>query len=78
MLVSVSVAQGDPWLRPFGRRLCRAITETALAQLDNDGAAMPTFAGCILADRPNRQGAKEMLTSFTYSVGPGHRLALMD
>jgi hypothetical protein len=78
MLVSVNLAQGDPWLRPFSRRLCRAITETALAQIDRGEANRPAYAACILADRPDRKGAKDMLTSHAYSVGPGGRLALMD
>ena len=78
MLVSVSLAEGDPWLRPFGRRLCRGIAETALAQVEAGGAHRPVYAACILADRPARKGAKETLTSYAYSVGPDDRLALMD
>ena len=78
MLVRVNLASGDPWLRPFSRRICRGITETALAQVDSGGAGRPAYAACILADRPNRKGAKETLTSYGYSVGPGDRLALMD
>lgn len=78
MLVSVSVAEGDPWLRPFSRRLCRAITETALAQVDRGEAERPAFAGCILIDRPGRKGAKEVLIHHSYSIGPGQQLALMD
>jgi hypothetical protein len=77
MLVSVSIAEGDPWLRPFSRRLCREITETALALVERGEAERPAFAGCILIDRPGRKGAKEVLIQHSYSIGPGHQLALM-
>jgi hypothetical protein len=78
MLVSVSLADGDPWMRPFSRSLCRVITETALAQVDRGERDVPAFAGCVLVDRPGRNGAREVLTSHAYSVGPGRQLALMD
>jgi hypothetical protein len=78
MLVSVSLADGDPWMRPFSRRLCRAITEAALAQVDRGERDRPAFAGCVLVDRPGRKGAQESLMSHAYSVGPGQQLALMD
>jgi hypothetical protein len=76
MLISVSQADGDPWMRPFSRRLCRVITEAALAQAD--GRAAPTYAACILADRPRRSGAREVLSDYVYEIRPHHQLALMD
>jgi hypothetical protein len=78
MLVSVSLADGDPWMRPFSQRLCRAITETALAQVDRGERDRPAFAGCVLVDRPGRKGAQEVLVPHAYSVGPRLELALMD
>lgn len=79
MLISVSVASGDPWMRPFTRRLCRTITETALAQIDRGERDRPAYAACILADRPDRRGgAQDMLSSYAYSVGPQLQLARMD
>lgn len=77
MLISVSVAKGDPWMRPFSRRLCRAITDTALAQLGPGERDRPGYAACVLADRPGRQGAQQTLSSYVYSVGPDLQLALM-
>ena len=51
MLISVSVAKGDPWMRPFSRRLCRAITETALADVDRGERDRPAYAACVLVSR---------------------------
>ena len=78
MLVSVSLADGDPWLRPFSRRLCRAITEAALAAVDPGGRDGPAYAACILIDRPARLRAPEALIEHIYSVGLYHQLAAMN
>jgi hypothetical protein len=52
MLVSVGRFDGDPWMRPFGRRLCRDIVDAALERFDPDESNGPKYATCILADRP--------------------------
>ena len=78
MMISVSVANGDPWMRPFTRRLCRTITETALARVDTGERDRPAYAACVLADRPGRKGAQQALSSYVYSVGPQLQLARMD
>jgi hypothetical protein len=78
MLVSVSLADGDPWLRPFSRRLCRAITEAALAAADPGGRDGPAYAACILIDRPARLRGPEALIEHVYSVGLYHQLAPMN
>jgi len=55
MLISVSVAKGDPWMRPFSRRLCRAITETALADVDRgERDRRPTLPVSSQTGRPVR------------------------
>jgi len=68
MLVSVTLADGDPWMRPFSRRLCRAITETALAKLAASSLERPTYAACVLVDRPDRTGPTGAQTAFTSEV----------
>ncbi|MBX9840584.1 MAG: hypothetical protein K2Z80_02120 [Xanthobacteraceae bacterium] len=78
MLVSVSQAEGDPWLRPFTKWLCRRITEAALAKADPGGRDGPTYAACVLADRPQRSGAQETLVAHAFSVGLYHTLTRLD
>jgi hypothetical protein len=65
MLVSSTLAEGDPWMRPFSRRLCRAITEAALARLARSRLERPTYAACVLVDRPDRTGPTGAQTAFT-------------
>lgn len=78
MLISVSVADGDPWMRPFTRRLCREITEVALKNFDPLAADSPRYAACILADRPSYVSARKSLAISAYSVGPNNRLARIE
>jgi hypothetical protein len=78
MLVSVSRADGDPWMRSFTRRLCRAMTEAALKRFDPEAPDSPRYASCILADRPAYASAKKSLTVDAYSVGLGNELARME
>ena len=52
MLVNVTLANGDPWMRPFSGRLCRTITEAALMKLSATSVERPTHAACVLVDRP--------------------------
>jgi hypothetical protein len=33
MLIGIALAEGDPWMRPFTRRICRSITSLALARI---------------------------------------------
>ncbi len=68
MLASVTLADGDPWMRPFSRRLCRMITGTALTKLAASGQERPTYAACILVDRPHRTGPTGAQTAFTSEV----------
>ncbi len=68
ILVSVTLAEGDPWMRLFSRRLCRAITETALAELAMSSQERPTYAACVLVDRPDRTGSTGAQTAFTSEV----------
>jgi len=52
MLVSVTIADADPWIRLFVRRICRRLTAGALGALGN--ARAPDYAACVLVDRPGR------------------------
>jgi hypothetical protein len=79
MLLSVSIADGDPWMRPFTRRICRMITEAALAQAAaRGGRSAPNYAGCVLADRPRRNGAAEVLSDHLHELRPDGTLALIN
>jgi hypothetical protein len=79
MLVGVALAPGDPWLRPFARRICRGLTALALKRIGEiDRQAPPDYAACILVDRPKRSGASETLISYVYEVGRDTTLASID
>jgi hypothetical protein len=55
-------------MRPFSRRLCRVITETALTKLAASDQERPTYAACVLVDRPHRTGPTGAQTAFTSEV----------
>jgi hypothetical protein len=79
MLIGVALADGDPWMRPFTRRVCRWFTETALARTAaSDHEPLPDYAACVLVDRPDRSGAAETLQTHVYSVGRDAALAYVD
>jgi hypothetical protein len=76
MLISVSVADGNPWMRPFTRRICRTITETALGRFDLERSDGPRYAACVLIDRPE-YGSKSA-TMEAYAVGNGGKLQRIE
>ncbi|WP_315706881.1 MULTISPECIES: hypothetical protein [unclassified Bradyrhizobium] len=78
MLISVTVADGNPWMRPFTRRLCRAVTEAALGQLTSKSADRPNYAACVLIDRPELHSARKSLTVDAYSIAENGDLHRMD
>ena len=79
MLIGVALAGGDPWMRPFSRRICRSLAAMALARVAaTDRAAPPDYAACLLVDRPNRSGAAETLQVHTYEVRRDASLAYVD
>jgi hypothetical protein len=78
MLVSVGRADGDPWMRPFSRRLCRDIVDAALKRFNPGEPSSPKYAACILADRPAYVSAQKSLVVDVYSVDPHNRLARLD
>jgi len=78
MLITVSRADGDPWMRPFTRRLCRSITESALERFAPGEPGGPKYATCILADRPAYVSAQESLSVSVYEVGAGNQLMGID
>jgi hypothetical protein len=69
MLIGVALADGDPWMRPFTRRICRWLTTIALRRVAaTDREAPPDYAACLLVDRPNRSGAAGTLQAHVYEV----------
>jgi hypothetical protein len=69
MLIGVALADGDPWMRPFTRRICRWLTSIALRRVAaTDREAPPDYAACLLVDRPDRSGAQGTLRVHVYEV----------
>jgi hypothetical protein len=78
MLIGVTRADGDPWMRPFARWICRTVTEAALNRFAPDRE--PTYAACVLVDRSDRTGptgAQDAFTATVYEVR-NRTLARMD
>jgi hypothetical protein len=74
MLIGVARAEGDPWMRPFARWICRKLTAAALDKLSSRDRKMPTYAACVMVDRPDRTGspgAQDAFTSIVYEVQDG-------
>jgi hypothetical protein len=79
MLIGVALADGDPWMRSFARRVCRWFTEIALVRVAaTDREPPPDYAACLLVDRPNRSGAAEMLQVHVYEVRRDATLAYVN
>jgi len=79
MLIGVALANGDPWMRPFSRRICRGLTAIALARVAaTDREPPPDYAACLLVDRPHRSGAAEQLKAHVYQVRRDGTLAYVD
>jgi hypothetical protein len=80
MMINVTLAEADPWMRPFVRWICRRLTATALKALaarQDDG---PDYAACVLVDRPGRirpGEAQDTFRSVLYEVRNG-ALSRMD
>jgi len=74
MLISVTFASGDPWIRPFARRICREMTAATLTKLTSPDRAPPAYATCVLVDRPDRWrrgDARSTFTSVVYEIRDG-------
>ena len=79
MLIGVALADGDPWMRPFARRICRWLTGIALARVAaTDHEPPPDYAACVLVDRPDRSGAAETLQTHVYEVRRDAALAFVN
>ncbi|MFK4511575.1 hypothetical protein IQ17_01853 [Bradyrhizobium daqingense] len=79
MLIGVVVADGDSWMRPFTRRLCRWFTSKAIGRVAATDRAVPAdYAACVLVDRPNRPSVPEKLQSYVYEVRRDATLAAMN
>ncbi|MGJ4938985.1 hypothetical protein ACQR1W_00305 [Bradyrhizobium sp. HKCCYLS1011] len=79
MLIGVALADGDPWMRPFTRRICRWITTIALQRVAaTDREPAPDYAACLLVDRPNRSGADGTLRAHVYEVRRDATLAYVN
>ena len=69
MLIGVALADGDPWMRPFSRRICRWLMSAALTRMAaTDREPPPDYAACLLVDRPDRSGAAETLETYVFEV----------
>lgn len=64
MLISVTLANADPWMRPFTRWICRSMTSATLRNLASSGRQPPTYAACILVDRPGRRRPRDAHDTF--------------
>jgi hypothetical protein len=79
MLIGVALANGDPWMRPFSRRICRGLTSIALTRVAaTDREPPPDYAACLLVDRPDRSGAAETLQAHVYEVRRDASLARVN
>ncbi len=79
MLIGVALGDGDPWMRPFTRRICRWLTAVALARVAaTDRDPPPDYAACLLVDRPNRSEATETLQVNVYEVRRDATLAYVN
>ena len=80
MLISVTLADTDSWMRPFVRRICKTLTMAALEALALPKGEAPIYAACVLVDRPERirpGDAQDTFKSVVYEVRNG-MLARMD
>ena len=74
MLISVVLANGDPWMRPFALWICRSMTSAALRNLASPDRQPPTYAACVLVDRADRRkprDARDTFESVVYEVRDG-------
>jgi hypothetical protein len=76
-LIGAVLADGDPWMRPFTRRICRSLTSLALRRIAAQRPNPPDYAACLLIDRPTREGAPENLRAHVYEVGADGALAII-
>jgi len=74
MLISVTLANGDPWMRPFARRICRSMTSATLGKLASPDRQPPVYAACVLVDRAGRRkpaDARDTFESVVYEIRDG-------
>lgn len=68
MLISVTLANGDPWMRPFARWICRSMTSATLGRLASPNRQPPTYAACVLVDRADRRRPGDAYDTFASVV----------
>jgi hypothetical protein len=74
MLISVTLADGDPWMRAFSPWICRTMTAAALKKLASPDRELPTYAACVLVDRADRRrpgDAQDTFKSIVYEIRDG-------
>jgi len=64
MLISVTLARGDPWIRPFARWICRSMTLATLRKLASSNRQPPIYAACVLVDRADRRRPRDAHDTF--------------
>lgn len=64
MLISVTSANGDPWMRPFACWICRSMTLANLRRLASSDHQLPTYAACVLVDRADRRRSRDAHETF--------------
>ena len=68
MLIFVGRADGDTWLRPFSRRLCRDIVEAGLRRLDPETIGRLGYAACVLGNQATAPGSGKSLFGTVFAV----------
>ena len=69
MLIGVTLADADPWMRPFAPWICRSMTSTTLEKLAASKTQPPDYAACILVvHSPDRRKPGDAHETFEASV----------
>jgi hypothetical protein len=78
MLINVSVAQGNPLLRPFISWLCRTTTATTLDRVAPPGSSAPDYAACIFINRSKQNIGRQFIFVRTYEIRSDRKFALIS
>jgi hypothetical protein len=73
MVIVGAVVSGDRW--PFAKRICRLVAEATVNNPRH--GSRPDYVGCVLIDRPDREGASETPRDYAFEVRPDGTVATM-